>query len=1012
MKNHLVLLFLLLSSIAIAQPANDDCLNAIFITNVNNWCSSDGQYSNSNATVSLPSPPSCFIGNNNDVWFSFTAVATNLNVSIVGNSAPFPGGTISSPEVAIFSGTCGSLTEIACRSDALGTNVVDQFATNLTIGDTYYILVDGRGNNTGDFRLCINSFNPVPEPSSDCATGVVLCDKSSFSIGNISGNGFDPNEIDGSPCSSSACGYGEYNSVWYKWTCDQSGGLTFTITPLNPSDDIDFWVYEIPSLNNCGNKIPLRCMTSGENVGSPLPDWVACTGATGLAGGDTDDHENCGCTAGDNNFLAPINMISGRSYALVIENFSGVGNGNANNGISITFGGTGTFLGPEADFDTDPPLTQGFPDTVCWNDIIFTDQSTNGVSPIVGWDWDFGTDASPGSAGTKGPHTVSYSTPGIKTIVLTVESQSGCLTTEVRNIYVDPCCGDGANGPWSLGANGTTTDVTCPFASDGSISTTINGSHAPFEIVWNTGEMTPNITGLGPGTYSYTLTDAYDCESLGDFVIISPVEPVIDIVVTMPTCDGGMDGGITVTVNGPAPPYLYNWDGTGFGTNNTLINLPVSTHTLTIEDNTGCQFDYIIDVKELELELDPNVQVIVHPSCYGSSDGSITIALSNGLPPYEYNWNNGQGWVTTNMLQNLPEGTYSVQARDANGCLGDFSPIILDDPDPLGITTTSMDVSCYGDTDGVINTVVTGGTPNYSYTWSNGATAPDLSNLPPGNYEVTVTDANGCVITAADFIDEPDPVFITGIDVIDNVCFGGTEGGLSVTATGGSRPFEYSVDGVNYQTDSIFTNLPAGTYTVIVRDVFGCEFTETATITEPYQILVDARWDTIIDLGYSVDIQAIINSSDPHTYSWTPSETLSCDDCFEPEAMPVVTTTYYVTVETYLGCIAVDSVTIIVNPVRPVYIPNAFTPNFDGVNDAFVVYGGPAVANVRKMEVYDRWGEHVFSASDIPHSQDQYGWDGRFKGQVMNPGVFVYLVEVEFLDGEIEQYSGSITLIK
>jgi len=1011
MKNRLILLFLLFSTIAIAQPVNNDCIDAIFIPNVNNWCSANAQYTNVGATVSLPAPPSCFIGNNNDVWFNFTAVASNLNVSIVGNAANFPGGTLNNPEVAIFSGTCGSLTEIACRSDALGTDVVDQFATGLNIGDTYYILVDGRINNTGDFKLCINSFNPVPEPSSDCSTGVVLCDKSSFSVANISGNGFDPNEIDGSPCSSSACGYGEFNSVWYKWTCDQPGTLTFTVTPLNPADDIDFWVYEIPSLNNCGNKTSLRCMTSGENVGSPLPDWVACTGATGLRAGDGDDHENCGCAAGDNNFLAPIQMVSGRSYALVIENFSGVGS-TANNGISISFGGTGTFLGPEAEFTTNPPLIQGFPDTVCWNDIVFTDQSTQGVSPLVGWEWDFGADASPGSANTQGPHTVSYSTPGIKTIILTIESQSGCLTTEVTTIYVDPCCGDGGSGAWALGATGVTADVTCPFASDGSITTTISGSHPPIDIVWNNGEVTPNIGGLGPGTYSYTLTDAYDCEAFGDFLIISPGEPIIDIVVTKPTCNGGTDGAVVANVTGPEPPYLFNWDGTGFGTSNTITNLPISVHTLVIQDNTGCEFNFTIDVNELVLELDPSVQVLVDPSCFGSSDGSITIALSNGLAPYEYNFNNGAGWVTSNTLLNLPEGTYSVQARDANGCLGDFSPIILDDPDPLGITTTSMDVSCFGDTDGVITTVVTGGTPAYNYNWSNGASTSDVSNLPPGNYEVTVTDANGCVITAADFIDEPDPVTITGVDAIDNVCFGGSGGGLTVFAIGGNSPYEYSIDGINYQIDSVFTGLPAGTYTVIVRDIFGCEFTETATITEPYQILVDARWDTIIDLGNSVGIQAIINSTDAHTYSWTPSSTLSCDDCFEPEAMPVITTTYTVTVETFLGCIATDTVTVIVNPVRPVYIPNAFTPNLDGINDAFVVYGGPAVGNVRQMDVYDRWGEQVFSASNIPPNEDQFGWDGTFRGSTMNPGVFVYLVEVEFLDGVVEQYSGSITLIQ
>lgn len=1013
MKYYILSICLLICFSAFAQPVNDECTGAIPIPDVNNWCSPVGAYTNVGSTPSLATPANCLINNSHDVWFSFVAVAPNLNVSVVGNASPISGGSLIFPEVAIYSGTCGSLTMLECRSDALGVHVIDQFATGLQIGETYYILVDGRNNFNGTFELCVNSFNPVPEPSSDCITGVILCDKSSFTLTNISGNGVIPNEIDGPTCTTdTGCDYGEYNSVWYKWTCDMSGSLTFELTPLNPSDDLDFWVFELPNgIQNCNNKIPLRCMTSGENQGAPLADWVACTGATGLAAGDPDDHENCGCQPGNNNYVAPINMVSGKSYALVIENFSGVGN-LANNGVTVEFGGSGTFLGPEAAFETSPDFTFGTINNICWNTIEFVDATILGVSPLVGWEWNFGADAAPATASGPGPHAVDYLVPGPKSITLTVESQLGCLTTEIASIYVDPCCGDGQGNGWSLGMTATVTDVTCPFADDGAIQGSLSGSHQPFDIVWNNGQTTPAINNLPPDNYEYTITDFYGCTQIGDFDVIGPPEPVIQIDIVMPTCDGGTDGEINVSVTGPAPPYQFNWDNTGFTSNSSITNLPVSVHDLIIRDDVGCEFPFNLDVRELELELDPSVQLITPVSCTGGSDGAVTVVIANGLPPYSYDWNDGNGFVTSNSLNNIPAGSYSVLVRDANGCLGDFSPIILDDPLPLGISTTPIDVSCFGDTDGVVSSMVTGGTPGYTYVWSNNGTTPDVSSLAPGVYEVTVTDANGCVITTSDIVGEPDPVYITDIEVLDNDCFGGTDGGLIVTAEGGSRPFTYSIDGSSFQMDSIFTGLPTGTYNVVVRDIFDCDVEQEATISEPFEILVDARYDTIIDLGYSVGIQAIINTSDAHTYSWTPSESLTCDDCFEPDAMPFVTTTYVVTVETYLGCIATDSVTVTINPVRPVYIPNAFTPNFDGINDNFLVFGSPAVSQVRRLDVYSRWGNHVFHSENVAPNDELLGWDGNFNGRPLNPGVFVYLAEVEFLDGEVKQYSGDVTLIK
>ena len=135
--------------------------------------------------------------------FAFVAQATTVNINIIGNTPSNPGGTLEDPEVALYSGTCGAgLVELECISDAFNNNIVETFGGPLTVGQTYYIRVDARNGNEGTFQLCINNFNQVPEPSSDCSDAVLLCDKSPFTVQSVLGAGNNVNEIDVSTCSS------------------------------------------------------------------------------------------------------------------------------------------------------------------------------------------------------------------------------------------------------------------------------------------------------------------------------------------------------------------------------------------------------------------------------------------------------------------------------------------------------------------------------------------------------------------------------------------------------------------------------------------------------------------------------------------------------------------------------------------------------------------------------------------------------------------------------------------
>ncbi len=685
-----ILFYCLCITFAIGQPANNICNTAFELTNVSNWCSTEGAaFSNVGANDSGVENPFCWPdADEQDVWFSFVAEATALNISVTGNVPNTPGGTLEDPQLALYSGFCGgtSLTEIECISDAFDNNFVETFASGLVVGQTYYIRVDARNLNTGTFQLCINNFNEVPDPSSDCPTAVLLCDKSAFTVQNIIGSGMDDN-IDPSSCIQA-----EFASAWYTWTCDQPGSLTFTLTPNNPADDLDFAVFELPNgIDDCTNKQIIRCMASGENVGQPLSDWVACTGNTGLASGDPDVDEFPGCANSDNNFVSAVNMVAGQSYALLVNNFS-----NSGAGFSISWGGTGTFLGPQADFNVMPELG-----VTCDQQVTFTDESSFTAGNIINWEWNFGAGAMPSTATGQGPHNVIYESFGRKSIVLTIESDGGCIVTEIIEFVVAECCG--------------------------------------------------------------------------------------------------------------AFP------------------------------------DLIIDLDN-----------VIDPVCPGDASGIIQVSGSGGNPGYQY----------------------------------------------------SIDGSIF-----------TG--------------ADDFFNLLPGEYDVTI------------------------------------------------------------------------------QDIKGCEDTLSAIVNDPPPITVDAGEDVEISLGFTTQLNAVsVPNSPAIQFTWTPPDGLSCSDCPDPIATAPGTTTYTVSIANTDGCMISDDVTVFVSDERPIFIPNAISPNDDGINDRFTAYGGPAVEQISVMRIFNRWGALMYENNNFPIGVESEGWDGTFKTQDMEPGVYVYMIIIDFIDNQSILFEGDISIIK
>jgi gliding motility-associated-like protein len=312
---------------------------------------------------------------------------------------------------------------------------------------------------------------------------------------------------------------------------------------------------------------------------------------------------------------------------------------------------------------------------------------------------------------------------------------------------------------------------------------------------------------------------------------------------------------------------------------------------------------------------------------------------------------------------------------------------------------------------------------NYTYQWSNptgelaGQTNLLLDVNAPDTYTLQVTNTEtGCVNEAFEVVGEnlsdlPIPTFI------DNspTCFGASNGSLVLdTIIGGEAPYLFSFEGQSFTNSSIFNNLTAGDYSIIVEDAIGCQDEFSFTITDGNDIGLDLGENQLIDFGDSTEIAATVDIpwSLIDTLIWEEEESLSCFDCIETTVTPFQTTTYSAQAIDENGCTSEDFVTIVVNRELNIFVPTAFSPNNDGINDYLIVFAGEEVVQVNTFFIYDRWGEKVYEFYDFPANDSNYGWDGFKDLQLMNSQVFVYHVEVLLIDGRTETVKGDFTLVK
>lgn len=566
--------------------------------------------------------------------------------------------------------------------------------------------------------------------------------------------------------------------------------------------------------------------------------------------------------------------------------------------------------------------------------------------------------------------------------------------------------------------------------SNGSASVAASGGTPNYTYAWSTAPVqTTSTAGSVPtGMYTVTVTDFNNCQAI-DSVFVNDLPSVTASVAsfTNTTCFGSCDGSATVTQTGGTAPYTYSWSSGGV--NATETGLCAGTYTVTVTDVNGCSDTAIVTITEpAQVQVTPNP---VAPICIGQS-ATLSASATGGNGPYTYTWCGG---ITGNPVSMSPTVTTpcDVFATDINGCTSPLQTFTITVNPPLTVNTTGSGDICPGSSLQLNATGGGGDGAPYTYSWSPSAGLgnPNIENPTASPtvttvYTVTVTDNCTALPATATVtvVVNPVPVPVISSDITSG-CMNGT--GLCVNFTDQSTVAGGAVVGWAWdfgnmaasgqQNPSNICFSPAGSYMVnlTVTSDSGC----IAATTVPYVITVYP--DPIADFTFGPQPATILNpeicftdsSLGAVSWSWdfgdptdNTTSALQSPCHFYPD-----TGTYCVelVVTSINGC--TDSVTycLVIQPDFTIYVPNAFTPNSDGVNDLFFPKGVGIDKDNFRMMIFDRWGNLIF---DTRHPND--GWDGRVRrqGDIVQEDVYIWKIEVTDIMNDKHVYIGHVSVIK
>ncbi len=654
-------------------------------------------------------------------------------------------------------------------------------------------------------------------------------------------------------------GVGPFTFMW------SNGGTTQTITGLGAG------TYFVTVTNGNG------CIETGSTTLVAPPDvFVTLTAPPVLCPGSTDGTITANVSGGTAPFM--FNWSTGANTPSI----SGVGPGNYS---VIVTDANGCSDIANVTIQAAPGVTfiLSGTTTVCGagNTGSAMATPTGGTAPFS-FSWSTGATTASVAGLTEGTYSV------------TVTDANGCSSTQSITIDIVD----------DLAVLVTGANTLCADENTGSATAFPNGGTAPYLFNWNTGATTQTISALSPGTYTVVVTDANGCTAQGSFTVTSPPDLTVSIQATDPVnCFGESDATLTATASGGTPAYTYAWS-TG-DTGPTIGSLPAGTYTVTATDANGCTAMASFTVTQSQ-EIDVTItgETIV---CGAEDSGFAGTIVSGGTAPYSYNWSTG---ALTENINNLPSGTYSVTVTDAAGCTGEAS-ITINVISDFGVNLIPRDALCFGDNNGSVLAVASGGSMPYTFMWSNGSTSNEITGLVAGTYDVTVTEANGCVVEASVTVGQPDALNAVASGNAP-ACPTDMNGNASVNVTGGTMPYQYE-----WNTGAITSSidgLSAGTYTVTVTDANLCTTTASVTLNDPTGLDVNVTAPTITCGGTATGSATAIvtGGTGSYTYMWSDGQTTQT-------AVNLIAGTYSLTVTDSNGCTAEES-TIIVSELPQITV--------------------------------------------------------------------------------------------
>lgn len=496
------------------------------------------------------------------------------------------------------------------------------------------------------------------------------------------------------------------------------------------------------------------------------------------------------------------------------------------------------------------------------------------------------------AAGNQLTDTASNVTAGTYTV--TVTDSDGCSNTITATV----------TSPAPMSSTMTSTPVFCDNSTDGTATITVSGGTPAYTYNWaNSNDNSPTADSLGVGFQAVTVTGSNGCQWADSVQVTGPTPISIALTPTTVTCFGNADGAVSSTVSGGVSGYTYAWNNSAATTAN-LTNISGGTFILTVTDANGCTdtaSTIVLEPVSLVITLDS-----IDVNCFNGSDGSTMVTASGGTLPFVYFWSPSN--QSTPTATNVSAGWHTVSVTDAVGCSA-VDSIFVNQP-ATGVTTTTSftPLICNGDGSGTATVTAIGGSGNYTYAWNTTPvqTTAIATGLQAGTYSVTVTDVNGCTYTDAATVTEPTPVTST-ISMTSASCNGYNDGTATVTPAGGMGNYTYAWSTTPTQTDSIATNLVAGSYTVTVTDANGCTKTNTVSVTQPNGMtLTMSRTPVTCNSGNDgTATVAVTGGTGIYSYAWSAFANNAST------ATGLMAGWHSVTVTDANGCLKVDSIEVL-----------------------------------------------------------------------------------------------------